>query len=808
MGVLTFLSFDLLVERADAGYRVRVLNSPVGQAASHAFPRPFTSDELDNLFAQFGRISQDAPRESSAATTLARSFGKRLFDAIFAGEIKSAFVSSVQIAAKDGVGLRIRLRLNDAPDLAEVPWELLHDGQDFLALSNQRALVRYLELPQAIKPLPVKPPLRALVLLSNPSDYPKLDIAQEWRQLNGALADVASTGLFEIESLERATVADLQQRLRKNAYHILHFSGHGEFDASGSGDAQGALVFQDESGAGQRVDALSFARLLRDHSTLRLVVLNACEGARGETRNVFAGVAQTLMGQGIPAVIAMQFPFTDNAAQIFASTLYGALTDRFPLDAALGETRKALANQAQGLEWATPVLFTRADDGNVFELEAFDETKLREMNRAGLVRVATDALAQQNFGRAIDYAQTLLRLDPSDSTARQVLERAQMETELAQLYAEAKKLYAAEQWQNALDYLRRIQNRRLRYRDVDALVAIAERNVANRPAAPETPKPISKNDPLESHYTAVIKAFLNGRLVPFLGVGVNLIGRPQDAKWSQGQYAPTSQELAAYLAESYHYPDDDADNVVGVSQYIAVMNPQETLKGELHTVFDADYPATRLHRFLATAGQTLREKGYKLRCPVIVSTTYDDILERTFHAANEPFDLVTYIADGAERGKWWHHTFEGQDILIDTPNKYAGLQPDQRSVIVKIHGMVNRDDADHESYVITEDHYIDYLTSSDSASLLPIKIKERLSLSSFLFMGYTPRDWNLRVLLYRIWENANVRNLSWAIQPPQQYLEREIWQRRGVSVIEASLEDYLDAIETRVREYPRFGSNR
>lgn len=806
MGGQKFLNFDILVERAGDGFRARVLNSPVGQAG-HAFSSPLSPSELTTLFSQFGRSVPGSPRVQGNLSDTVQTIGRRLFDALFAEDVKVAFLSSAQIASNQGAGLRIRLRLNDVPELADVPWELAHDGQDFMLLSNQRALVRYLELPQAIKPLPVNPPLRALVILASPRDYPPLDVTGEWARLNDALADVISTGLFEIEMLERATPGDLQTKLRQNEYHILHFSGHGEFNASAPEETQSALVFQDESGAGQRVDALALARLLRDHASLRLVVLNACETAQASTRNAFTGAAQTLMRQTIPAVIAMQFPITDDAAQVFAKTLYGALADRYSIDGALGETRIALASSSDSLEWATPVLFTRVDDGNLFERATFDDAKLGELKRAALARVATSALTQGNYARAIEYAQQLMQLDPANTNAQQIMEAARTETELAQLYEQAKKLYDTQQWQDALDYLRRIQTRRLRYRDVDAMVAIAERNVGNRPT-PAAPKLTVKNDPLESHYTAVIKAILNGRLVPFLGVGVNLIGRPQEAHWAQGQYAPTSQELAAYLAESYHYPDADSENVVGVSQYISVMNPQETLKGELHSVFDADYPATRLHRFFATMAQTLREKGYKLRCPVIVSTTYDDILERTFHAANEPFDLVTYIADGADRGKWWHHTWEGQDILIDTPNKYAGLQPDQRAVIVKIHGMVNREDADHESYVITEDHYIDYLTSSDSASLLPIKIKERLSLSSFLFMGYTPRDWNLRVLLYRIWENANVKNLSWAIQPPGQYLVREIWQRRGVSVIEASLEEYLDAIESRVRDYPRFGGMR
>ena len=86
-------------------------------------------------------------------------------------------------------------------------------------------------------------------------------------------------------------------------------------------------------------------------------------------------------------------------------------------------------------------------------------------------------------------------------------------------------------------------------------------------------------------------------------------------------------------------------------------------------------------------------------------------------------------------------------------------------MIVKIHGAVDRSGAEDDSYVITEDHYIDYLTRSDIASLLPVAVAaQAASVSHFLFLGYGMRDWNLRVILHRIW-GAQTRNYaSWAIQ--------------------------------------------
>ncbi len=71
----------------------------------------------------------------------------------------------------------------------------------------------------------------------------------------------------------------------------------------------------------------------------RLAVLNACEGARQSSTDPFSGVAQALVQQGLPAVVAMQFEITDVAAQLFSQDFYAALADNYPIDAALAQAR-------------------------------------------------------------------------------------------------------------------------------------------------------------------------------------------------------------------------------------------------------------------------------------------------------------------------------------------------------------------------------------------------------------------------------------------------------------------------------------
>jgi hypothetical protein len=105
--------------------------------------------------------------------------------------------------------------------------------------------------------------------------------------------------------------------------------------------------------------------MIRSRS-LRLVVLNACEGARSAQDDPLGGVAQALVHQGIPAVIAMQFEISDTAAITFSQSFYQAIADGLPVDVATVEARRAMFAEGNEIEWATPVLYLRSTDGRVF----------------------------------------------------------------------------------------------------------------------------------------------------------------------------------------------------------------------------------------------------------------------------------------------------------------------------------------------------------------------------------------------------------------------------------------------------------
>src|SRR5690349_5215162 len=112
----------------------------------------------------------------------AKTFGARLFDAVFPNEVRACLRSSLDEASNQGKVLRIRLRLTDAPELADLPWEYLYNPalNRFPALSSETPIVRYLELPERIRPLAITPPLRVLAIIASPRNQAPLNVEREW----------------------------------------------------------------------------------------------------------------------------------------------------------------------------------------------------------------------------------------------------------------------------------------------------------------------------------------------------------------------------------------------------------------------------------------------------------------------------------------------------------------------------------------------------------------------------------------------------------------------------------------------------
>jgi hypothetical protein len=360
------LDLDLQLTPHDGGYTARVLISPAGQAVG-AFQSPFAAEDLQNFASVVVPAAQPQPRIVVQATM--KEIGGLLFDALFQDELLVCLERSLDAVRNRNATLRIKLRLVEAPELLDLPWEYLYHRRRnlFLSQSTTSSLVHFLDLPEPVASLTVALPLRMLVVIASPTDLPPLDVAREWTNLQSAVHDLVQRGLLTVDRLPAATLPALQQTLRRQDYHIFHFIGHGEFDDAAG---QGYIVFTDAGGRATAVPGEILAPLLHNERTLRLALLNACEGARTLGANPFAGIAHLLVQQGVPAVIAMRNAISDEAAIAFSHEFYAALADGYSVDAAVTEGRVAIATQVGNGEWGAPQLIMHARDGALWQVAA------------------------------------------------------------------------------------------------------------------------------------------------------------------------------------------------------------------------------------------------------------------------------------------------------------------------------------------------------------------------------------------------------------------------------------------------------
>ena len=329
----------------------------------------------------------------------------------------------------------------------------------------------------------------------------------------------------------------------------------------------------------------------------------------------------------------------------------------------------------------------------------------------------------------------------------------------------------------------------------------------NGDAAPTTVAP----SPDARHYDLVVQAIVDevAPVVVLLGSRVNASDRLES--WHPGTgRLPNADELAVRLATRLRLQPHEPDDLASVAQQVSASRGRSPLFRTLKDLLPSDPSPGPVHHFFARLPGTLAELGSPGRHQLIVTTNYDTALERAFREAREPYDLVLYMASGEDQGKFVHFPFDRDPEVIGTPNEYYRLPINDegeltRTVILKIHGAVDGRDGEYtwtDNYVITEDQYIAYMSRSKVDGLIPVQVLQMLREGHWLFLGYTVRDWNLRVFLNRIWNGATMEATSWAVQPDPEDLEKDLWKQSGVELYASSLVDYLAGLSEHLETYP------
>jgi len=312
-------------------------------------------------------------------------------------------------------------------------------------------------------------------------------------------------------------------------------------------------------------------------------------------------------------------------------------------------------------------------------------------------------------------------------------------------------------------------------------------------------------------YGVIKDKLYDGKVVPFLGAGASM--RAACRVWElclnnplaatppcylpdkcegftppkpKGGCLPKTNELACYLARQANFPSGESIDLAKAAQYYGAATGLNALYDELHEIFDHDYPFNKVHQLLADV-QANR---------LIVTTNYDDLIERAFDAVDRPYDMVIHTTT-PEMGDyllWVPHGASTPEKVV--PNK-LDINLEETTVIYKMHGTVARQSREYDQFVISEDDYINFLSRMVDSKVLPAMFAEPFLSLPFLFLGYSLRDWNLRVVLNHI--DKSLRPLdkgrrSWAIQSPISELEKLFWDKKNINVYERTVEHFVEEL--------------
>jgi hypothetical protein len=225
--------------------------------------------------------------------------------------------------------------------------------------------------------LPVDGPLNILGMIANPGGprWKPIDAERERRRIDQAIGPHQSAGRVNLCWVPGDTAEDLLTMVGRGNWHVFHFIGHGGLppfddqpDAAVDEEPEGFIVLGDGRGGDHRVRASELRVMLqgRGAGALRLVVLNCCESGRGTAEDAMASPAAALVRAGIPAVVAMQFPISDDAAVQLSSVFYEKLAEGWALEAALTQARQMMWAKSR-IEWGIPVLYMRSKSGRLFD---------------------------------------------------------------------------------------------------------------------------------------------------------------------------------------------------------------------------------------------------------------------------------------------------------------------------------------------------------------------------------------------------------------------------------------------------------
>lgn len=340
---------------------------------------------------QAHRRGQGEPESSELGGTLI-GLGETLYNSLFQGTLWDSWMMARGIAQHQGEMLRLRLGLKGL-QLPRLPWEVLNGGDrdgntlvrrpiatgtDVLFSRFQPSTGRMGN--RLLVPLEPDQPVRILMVIAAPSDQEQLELEREAANLQEELCRPRNPSLesfmgalpeLHLTMLNQPGREELTQALEQGHFHVLHYAGHSNLGVDGGN----LYLVNPKTGLTEILSGDDLAGLLANNG-IRMVVFNSCRGTHTAV-SADAGLdpqernlAEALVSQGIPAVLAMAERIPDDVALTLTRLFYRNLRQGYPVDLSLSRARQGLisAYGSHQLYWALPVLYLHPEcDGYLLQ---------------------------------------------------------------------------------------------------------------------------------------------------------------------------------------------------------------------------------------------------------------------------------------------------------------------------------------------------------------------------------------------------------------------------------------------------------
>jgi SIR2-like domain len=336
---------------------------------------------------------------------------------------------------------------------------------------------------------------------------------------------------------------------------------------------------------------------------------------------------------------------------------------------------------------------------------------------------------------------------------------------------------------------------------------------------------------LEPPYESIADELLNGQVVPFFGSAASAVYRPREpdtnnaTRWEMGEpFLPFGAELAEDLARASSYTAGNFAYDTALSQlanaaakttglqpdnFKAVFEPilrkhiggppglsliaswfahvqmtRPALERRLREIFKIEAKPGPLHTRLAAINTV----------ELYITTNYDDLLDRALESRH-PHVLVDRLDKGLaiyKGGSLEPIARTGSDLydLLADPRTGEPSAP----ILFKMHGSIDKKNRTNDSYLITEEDYVDYL-GRDQGNYIPPYINSLMQEKTILFLGYSLEDWNVRVILRKLLKPmlpGSVR--CWAIVFGHSPAEQKVWQSHSLNIYPMDLLVFSDRL--------------